>query len=146
MYGEGWTYDADADRAVGRAAGEPDGRDRGAGRGRADEARRRCEESANAALSSIELDILRRRDAIRGELPWLKWILFGTWAALIASLSLAGFLLWRSTASEPSRASFPTFSEEGQTYLVLPAGAETVPCRSGSETLVCVVLPKPGGR
>lgn len=103
-------------------------------------------ESANAALSSIELDILRRRDAIRGELPWLKWILFGTWAALIASLSLAGFLLWRSTASEPSRASFPTFSEEGQTYLVLPAGAETVPCRSGSETLVCVVLPKPGGR
>ena len=146
VYGEGWTYDADADRAVGRAAGEPDGRDRGAGRGRADEARRRCEgeRERRAEQHRARYPEAAGRDQGRAALAEMDPV--RDLGGADRELEPGGLLALALDGQRASRASFPTFSEEGQTYLVLPAGAETVPCRSGSETLVCVVLPKPGGR
>lgn len=101
--------------------------------------------SLDEELSDIRIVIDRHLGGISNDLPVLKWTLFGTWAALIVSLMLTGFLLWRSTqpplppvAPEP----FETFQSEGQTYLLIPDEAKAMKCQdsSGAERL-CLRLP-----
>ena len=95
---------------------------------------RRVTESASAELTGIEIAIAQATHGIRNALPQLKWILGLTWGALIVSLSLTGFLLWRS--SQPLRivADMPleTFQSEGQSYLVVPENATPLQCTTPS--------------
>jgi len=90
--------------------------------------------SVSTELTEIEIAIARTTHGIRSALPQLKWILGLTWGALIVSLSLTGFLLWRS--SQPLRivADMPleTFQSEGQSYLVVPENAKPVHCTTPS--------------
>ena len=96
-------------------------------------------------LSDIRIVIDRHTNGILHDLPPLKWIVFGTWAALIVSLMLTSFLLWRSTLPPPlpiAPEPFETFQSEGQTYLLIPNEAKAMKCQdsSGAERL-CLRLP-----
>lgn len=101
--------------------------------------------SLDEELSDIRIVIDRHLGGIANDLPVLKWVLFGTWAALIVSLMLTGFLLWRSTQVPPPPVApepFETFQSEGQTYLLIPDAAKAMKCQdsSGTERL-CLRLP-----
>ena len=95
---------------------------------------RRVTESVTSELNDIEIAIVQSTHGITNALPSLKWILGLTWGALIVSLMLTGFLLWRS--SQPLRvvADMPleTFQSEGQSYLVVPENAKPVHCTTPS--------------
>ena len=95
---------------------------------------RRVTESASAELTGIEIAIARSTRGIRSTLPLLFWIVGMTWAALIVSLMLTGFLLWRS--SQPLRVvedmPLETFQSEGQSYLVVPENATPLQCTTPS--------------
>lgn len=96
-------------------------------------------------VSLFRIVIDRHLGGIANDLPVLKWALFGTWAALIVSLMLTGFLLWRSTQPPPPPVApepFETFQREGQTYLLIPNEAKAMKCQdsSGAERL-CLRLP-----
>ena len=95
---------------------------------------RRVTESVSTELTGIEIAIAQATHGIRNALPQLKWILGLTWGALIVSLTLTGFLLWRS--SQPLRvvADMPleTFQSEGQSYLVVPENATPLQCTTPS--------------
>ena len=90
--------------------------------------------SVTGELNKIRIAIDRTTNGILDDLPPLKWILATTWAALIVSLMLTGFLLWRS--SQPLRvvADMPleTFQSEGQSYLVVPENATPLQCTTPS--------------
>jgi hypothetical protein len=94
----------------------------------------RVSASVSTELTEIEIAIARATHGIRTALPSLKWILGLTWGALIVSLMLTGFLLWRS--SQPLRvvADMPleTFQSEGQSYLVVPENATPLQCTTPS--------------
>lgn len=101
--------------------------------------------SLDEELSDIRIVIDRHLGVIANDLPVLKWTLFGTWAALIVSLMLTGFLLWRSTQPPPPPIvpePFETFQSEGQNYLLIPDKAEPSRCtnRKGQEQ-ICLRLP-----
>ena len=101
--------------------------------------------SLDEELSDIRIVIDRHLGGIANDLPVLKWTLFGTWAALIVSLMLTGFLLWRSTQPPPPPIApkpFETFQSEGENYLLIPNEAKPVKCQdsSGAERL-CLRLP-----
>ena len=101
--------------------------------------------SVTGELNKIRIAIDRTTNGILDDLPPLKWILATTWAALIVSLMLTGFLLWRSTQPPPPPIAlepFETFQSEGKNYLLVPDGAEAVRCtnRNGQEQ-VCLRLP-----
>ena len=95
---------------------------------------RRVTESVTSELNDIEIAIVQSTHGITNALPSLKWILGLTWGALIVSLMLTGFLLWRS--SQPLRvvADMPleTFQSEGQSYLVVPENATPLQCTTPS--------------
>ena len=102
-------------------------------------------QSVAAELNGIEIVISRSVSGMTDDLPRLKWIVGGTWAALIVSLMLTSFLLWRSTQPPPPPIAlepFETFQSEGKNYLLVPDGAEAVRCtnRNGQEQ-VCLRLP-----
>ena len=94
----------------------------------------RVSKSVSTELTEIEIAIARATHGIRTALPSLKWILGLTCGALIVSLMLTGFLLWRS--SQPLRivADMPleTFQSKGQSYLVLPENATPLQCTTPS--------------
>ena len=94
----------------------------------------RVSASVSTELTGIEIAIVQSTHGIRNALPQLKWILGLTWGALIVSLMLTGFLLWRS--SQPLRivADMPleTFQSEGQSYLVVPENATPLQCTTPS--------------
>ena len=94
----------------------------------------RVSASVSTELTEIEIAIARATHGIRSALPQLKWILGLTWGALIVSLSLTGFLLWRS--SQPLRVvedmPLETFQSEGQSYLVVPENATPLQCTTPS--------------
>ena len=94
----------------------------------------RVSASVSTELTEIEIAIARATHGIRSALPSLKWILGLTWGALIVSLSLTGFLLWRS--SQPLRVvedmPLETFQSEGQSYLVVPENATPLQCTTPS--------------
>ncbi|MFV0515714.1 MAG: hypothetical protein ACK5MY_19040 [Jhaorihella sp.] len=99
----------------------------------------------SAELNEIEIAIAQALSGIMDEMPRLKWIVGMTWAALIVSLMLTGFLLWRSTQPPPPPAvpqPIETFQSEGRNYLMIPNDAEPTRCRdsSGAERL-CLRLP-----
>ena len=101
--------------------------------------------SVTAELNDIEIAIVQARHSIMAEFPSLKWIVGTTWAALIVSLMLTGFLLWRSIQPPPPPIApepFETFQSEGQNYLLIPNEAKPVKCQdsSGAERL-CLRLP-----
>ncbi|MFB2533570.1 hypothetical protein ACEYYA_15535 [Paracoccus sp. p3-h83] len=101
--------------------------------------------SLDEELSDIRIVIDRYLGGIANDLPVLKWTLFGTWVALIVSLMLTGFLLWRSTQAPPPPVApepFETFQSEGQNYLLIPDAAKAMKCQdsSGAERL-CLRLP-----
>ena len=105
----------------------------------------RVSASVSTELTEIEIAIARATHGIRSALPQLKWILGLTWGALIVSLMLTGFLLWRSTQVPPPPVTpepFETFQSEGQTYLLIPDAAKAMKCQdsSGTERL-CLRLP-----
>lgn len=95
---------------------------------------RRVTESVTSELNDIEIAIVQSTHGITNALPSLKWILGLTWGALIVSLMLTGFLLWRS--SQPLRIvedmPLETFQSEGQSYLVMPENAKPVHCTTPS--------------
>ena len=95
---------------------------------------RRVTESVSNELTGIEIAIVQSTHGIRNALPQLKWILGLTWGALIVSLMLTGFLLWRS--SQPLRVvedmPLETFQSEGQSYLVVPENATPLQCTTPS--------------
>ena len=94
----------------------------------------RVSASVSTELTEIEIAIARATPGIRTALPQLKWILGLTWGALIVSLMLTGFLLWRS--SQPLRVvedmPLETFQSEGQSYLVVPENATPLQCTTPS--------------
>ena len=94
----------------------------------------RVSASVSTELTEIEIAIARATHGIRTALPQLKWILGLTWGALIVSLMLTGFLLWRS--SQPLRVvedmPLETFQSEGQSYLVVPENAKPLRCTTPS--------------
>ena len=94
----------------------------------------RVSASVSTELTEIEIAIARATHGIRTALPSLKWILGLTWGALIVSLMLTGFLLWRS--SQPLRVvedmPLETFQSEGQSYLVVPENATPLQCTTPS--------------
>ena len=94
----------------------------------------RVSASVTSELNDIEIAIVQATHGIRNALPQLKWILGLTWGALIVSLMLTCFLLWRS--SQPLRivADMPleTFQSEGQSYLVVPENATPLQCTTPS--------------
>ena len=94
----------------------------------------RVSASVSTELTEIEIAIARATHGIRSALPQLKWILVLTWGALIVSLMLTGFLLWRS--SQPLRVvedmPLETFQSEGQSYLVVPENATPLQCTTPS--------------
>lgn len=103
----------------------------------------RVSASVTSELKDIEIAISRSTRRITDELPSLYWIVGLTWAALIVSLLLTGFLLWRS--SQPLRivADMPleTFQSEGQSYLVVPENAKPLHCTTPSgRTAICLHL------
>ena len=95
---------------------------------------RRVSASVSTELTEIEIAIVQSTHGIRTALPQLKWILGLTWGALIVSLMLTGFLLWRS--SQPLRVvedmPLETFQSEGQSYLVVPENATPLQCTTPS--------------
>ena len=94
----------------------------------------RVSASVTSELTEIEIAIARSTRRITNELPLLYWIVGMTWAALIVSLLLTGYLLWHS--SQPLRivADMPleTFQNEGQSYLVVPENAKPLQCTTPS--------------
>ena len=94
----------------------------------------RVSASVTSEMTEIEIAIARATHGIRTALPALKWILGLTWGALIVSLMLTGFLLWRS--SQPLRVvedmPLETFQSEGQSYLVVPENATPLQCTTPS--------------
>ena len=103
----------------------------------------RVSASVTSELTDIEIAIVQATHGIRNALPSLKWILGLTWGALIVSLMLTGFLLWRS--SQPLRiiADTPleTFQSGGQTLMILPDEAKPVQCTTPSgQTAICLQL------
>ena len=94
----------------------------------------RVSASVSTELTEIEIAIARATHGIRSALPQLKWILGLTWGALIVSLMLTGFLLWRS--SQPLRimtdTPLETFQSEGLSYLVVPENATPLQCTTPS--------------
>lgn len=94
----------------------------------------RVSASVSTELTEIEIAISQATHGIRTALPSLKWILGLTWGALIVSLMLTGFLLWRS--SQPLRVvedmPLETFQSEGQSYLVVPENATPLQCTTPS--------------
>ena len=90
----------------------------------------RVSASVSTELTEIEIAIVQSTHGIRNALPQLKWILGLTWGALIVSLMLTGFLLWRS--SQPLRVvedmPLETFQSGGQTLMILPDEAKPVQC------------------
>ena len=104
---------------------------------------RRVTESVTSELNDIEIAIVQSTHGITNALPSLKWILGLTWGALIVSLMLTGFLLWRS--SQPLRIvedmPLETFQSEGQSYLVVPENAKPLRCTTPSgRTAICLHL------
>ena len=95
---------------------------------------RRVTESVTSELNDIEIAIVQSTHGITNALPSLKWILGLTWGALIVSLMLTGFLLWRS--NQPLRVvedmPLETFQSEGQSYLVVPENATPLQCNTPS--------------
>ena len=101
----------------------------------------RVSASVSTELTEIEIAISQATHGIRTALPSLKWILGLTWGALIVSLMLTGFLLWRS--SQPLRVvedmPLETFQSEGQSYLVVPENATPLQCTTPSgRTAICL--------
>ena len=94
----------------------------------------RVSASVSTELKEIEIAIIQSTHGIRNALPQLKWILGLTWGALIVSLALTGFLLWRS--NQPLRVVSETALEriesEGQSYLVVPENAKPLQCTTPS--------------
>ena len=101
--------------------------------------------SANVSfeLNEISIAIAQATHGIRREFPSLKWIVGLTWAALIVSLSLTGFLLWRS--SQPASVTdmpLKIFRSEGQTLMIIPDDAKPVSCKDTSGVdRICLRLP-----
>ena len=101
----------------------------------------RVSASVTTELTEIEIAIVQSTHGIRNALPQLKWILGLTWGALIVSLSLTGFLLWRSTQPLRIVADMPleTFQSEGQTLMILPDEARPVQCTTPSgQMAICL--------
>ena len=95
---------------------------------------RRVSASVSTELTEIEIAIVQSTHGIRNALPQLKWILGLTWGALIVSLMLTGFLLWRSSQPLKVVEDMPleTFQSEGQSYLVVPENATPLQCTTPS--------------
>ena len=110
-----------------------------------------AQKHAATELARIESDIRAQNQKIGATLrqfSWMKGVVVGTWACLIVSLMLTGFLVWRSTVPPMRTATLPTFTDaEGRSYVVLPFGSETSPChsRTSGATLTCVELPRREG-
>jgi hypothetical protein len=106
---------------------------------------------ATSELERTKSDIRDQNEKISATLrqfSWIKSAVIGTWACLIVSLALTGFLVWRSTVPQMQTATLPMFTDaEGRSYVVLPLGSQTSPChsRTSQTGYTCVELPRPEG-
>ena len=103
----------------------------------------RVSASVTSELNDIEIAISRSTRRITDELPSLYWIVGLTWAALIVSLLLTGFLLWQSSQPPWSSAGLPleVFQSGGQTLMILPDEAKPVQCTTPlGRTAICLQL------
>ena len=99
-------------------------------------------ESMASTTASLERDLSRLRRLGR----WWWGTMALSWATMVA-LTAFSLWLWMSPGTGPgtTRASgatpYPTFTQEGRTYMVLPSGTEATTCRQGEQVRPCVVLP-----
>ena len=100
--------------------------------------------SVISELKEIEIAIARSTYRITNELPSLYWIVGLTWAALIVSLGLTGFLLRRSSqASSITDMPLEIFQSEGQTLMIIPDDANPVSCKdTNGVDRICLRLPE----
>ena len=96
---------------------------------------------SEAVLRSTQSDIHATTEKLNGSLRRLR--MFGTWwwvALIVTWLTIGGFYAWHSL--RPSLPEMRSFTSEGWTYLVPPAGAEATTCTNGQSQFLCLRLPK----
>jgi hypothetical protein len=94
-----------------------------------------------STTASLERDMERLRRLGR----WWWGTMALSWAT-IAMLMAFSLWLWMSPGLESATSAsgatpYPTFMQEGRTYMVLPSGTEATTCRQGEQVRPCVVLP-----
>ena len=95
-----------------------------------------------------EAELRSTQDAIRemqaswsSQLESVNVIARWWWVALIVTwLAIGGLSVWHSM--RPGQPPVQTFTSEGRTYLVPPAGAEATTCTRGEQRFLCVRLPE----
>jgi hypothetical protein len=99
-------------------------------------------ESMASTTASLERDLSRLRRLGR----WWWGTLLLSWAT-IAMLMAFSLWLWMSpglglgTTSASDTEPYPTFTQEGRTYMVLPSGTQATTCQQGEQVRPCVVMP-----
>lgn len=96
---------------------------------------------SEAVLRSTQSDIHETTEKLNGSLRRLRR--FGNWwwvALIVTWLTIGGFYAWHSLRPRPPE--MQSFTSEGWTYLVPPAGAVATTCTSEEYRFLCVKLPK----
>lgn len=95
----------------------------------------------SAALNSTRADIQDTTETLDASLTRLRRFGRWWWVALIVTwLAIGGLSVWHSM--RPGQPPVQTFTSEGRTYLVPPAGAEATTCTRGEQRFLCVRLPE----
>ena len=98
--------------------------------------------SMASTTASLERDLSRLRRLGR----WWWGTLLLSWATM-AMLMAFSLWLWMSpgpglgTTRASGATPYPTFTQEGRTYMVLPSGTQATTCQQGEQVRPCVVLP-----
>lgn len=96
---------------------------------------------SDAVLRSTQGDILDTTEKLDASLTRLRRFGRWWWVALIVTwLVTGGLLVWLSM--RPGPPPVQTFTSQGRTYLVPPAGAEAQTCTKGDYRFLCVLLPE----
>lgn len=101
-------------------------------------------QQSEAALRTMRSDIQDTSMMMADELEIMRWTARWWWVALIVTwLVIGGFSVWRWMQPATGIAQFEIFTENGQTFLLLPDGTEPMTCSrvGGTEPLRCVALP-----
>ena len=98
-------------------------------------------QQSEAALRTMHNDIQGTSLMMADELEIVRWTARWWWVALIVTwLAIGGLSVWHSM--RPGQPPVQTFTSEGRTYLVPPAGAEATTCTRGEQRFLCVRLPE----
>lgn len=98
-------------------------------------------QQSEAALRTMHNDIQGTSLMMADELEIVRLTARWWWVALIVTwLAIGGLSVWHSM--RPGQPPVQTFTSEGRTYLVPPAGAEATTCTRGEQRFLCVRLPE----